>query len=105
MADATWLCTIDPDPALPPDAPCTLADVPSYYQERFRVQVVNGKGLGQSRRIVDVLLDEDTWKVIVDPPWDVIPDEDSVVMATIQAWQTYLVGNTVDVSTLCSGKS
>ena len=62
------------------------------------VQIVNGTGLGQSRKIVDYDATKSMEvEFIVDPPWDAVPSPGSTAVVTRQFWQTYVVDNTVDI--------
>lgn len=72
----------------------------SYYREHW-IQVVQGPGLGQTRRITSYRLDPRSRGVTfqVSPPWDVIPmPRVSRIGAGRQFWQTYTVANYIDQS-------
>ncbi len=63
------------------------------------LQVVDGRGLGQSRRVVEVTggVDGDTrTRLRVAPGFDVLPDGSSRVLVARQFWQTYIVANDLD---------
>ncbi|HOS42068.1 MAG TPA: glycosyl hydrolase family 28-related protein [Armatimonadota bacterium] len=59
------------------------------------VRVVDGKGLGQSRRIVSATAGGAN-RLQLDVPWDVLPDGTSILAVTNLYWQVYTVDNTVD---------
>lgn len=72
----------------------------SYYLEHW-IQVVQGPGLGQTRRIASYRVDPRSGRVTfrVFPPWDVIPlPRESRIGAGRQFWQTYTLANYVDQS-------
>ncbi|MDZ8117757.1 glycosyl hydrolase family 28-related protein [Pontiella agarivorans] len=58
------------------------------------VSVVQGKGVGQSRRIMS--LDETTGEVILEEPWNVIPDTESVLTVGNYLSRVVVYGNALD---------
>jgi hypothetical protein len=71
---------------------------PEAFSEHW-VQIVDGTGLGQSRKIIDYVPYDFVPEVefIVSPPWDAVPLQGSTAVVTRQFWQTYVVDNTVDI--------
>jgi hypothetical protein len=71
-----------------------------FYSEHW-LEIVEGKGIGQSRRITEIQeLGGNQVKFAVFPPFDVVPDaggsEQSFVTVDRVYWQTHLVDNCVD---------
>jgi hypothetical protein len=65
----------------------------------YWIQVVQGTGLGQARKITAYTQDPGTGSVTfrVSPEWDVIPSPgDSRIIVGREYWQVYAVGNDVD---------
>ncbi|QBG45950.1 hypothetical protein EGM51_00430 [Verrucomicrobia bacterium S94] len=58
------------------------------------ISVVQGKGVGQSRRILS--LDEASGEVILEKPWRVIPDTESVLAVGNYLSRVVVYGNTLD---------
>lgn len=77
-----------------------------YYREHW-LQVVDGRGLGQARRIQEVTsVSAGRTRLTIAPPWDVVPaSNDSRVMMSRKFWQAYVVGNVVDQRTPLCRKS
>lgn len=72
----------------------------TYYRDHW-VQVVQGPGIGQTRRIVSYVQDVQTATVTfhVSPRWDVVPRADETRIGVgRQYWQVYTVANDVDQS-------
>jgi hypothetical protein len=66
------------------------------------LQVVQGPGLGQLRKITSYRSDAGTATFTVSPAFDVAPREGSVVTVGLQNWQSYIVDNVVEQSsTVC----
>lgn len=68
----------------------------------YWLQIVKGKGRGQTRRITGLSGSPGAYVVTVDPPWDIVPDcstgpDRSMVTGAEQYWQLEIVGNTVDI--------
>lgn len=76
-------------------------DVATYYRNHW-IQVAEGTGLGQVRRILDYSIDPDTGDVTftVAPTWEVMPavtgTTQSKVTVAREFWQVYTVENYVD---------
>ena len=73
-------------------------DTATYYAGHW-VQVVQGRGAGQSRKITGYTQDPGAGTVAfrVMPRWDVVPQPtDSRVIVGRQFWQVFAVANTVD---------
>ncbi len=71
---------------------------PDYFVGRW-LQVSEGPGLGQSRRVAGIHYDAGTrrTRLSVEPAWDVPPlPGSSRVTAARVFWQTYVVGNRID---------
>ena len=62
------------------------------------LQVVQGPGLGQLRKITGYRSDADGPTFTVHPAFDVAPRAGSVVTVGLQNWQTYIVDNRIDQS-------
>jgi hypothetical protein len=66
------------------------------------LQVVQGPGLGQLRKITSYKSDEMGASFTVSPAFDVAPREGSAVTVGLQNWQTYIIDNRIDQSSpLC----
>ena len=66
------------------------------------LQVVQGPGLGQLRKITSYRSDAGAATFTVSPAFDVAPREGSVVTVGLQNWQSYVVDNVVEQSpTVC----
>lgn len=72
-------------------------DAKRYYAGHW-VQVVSGKGMGQTRKISSYNIDaaNSTLRLIVTPNWDVIPSTSSQVTIGKEFWQTYIIDNVID---------
>lgn len=80
--------------------------VSATYYEGHWVQVVQGRGLGQTRRIVSYSETPDGVTLRVAPRWDVVPAAGTArVLVGRQFWQVYAVGNRVDQSSATCRKS
>jgi hypothetical protein len=82
-----------------------VGDVTRYYHGDW-LQVVQGPGIGQARKIVAITAGADpggpTVRFVVRPRFDVLPRTDSLVTDSRLFWQAYTVGNLVDHRTpLC----
>jgi hypothetical protein len=74
--------------------------LPTYYRQHW-IQVVQGPGLGQTRRISSYRVDPQSGNVTfrVTPAWDVVPRPGQTrIDAGKQFWQVYTVANTIDQS-------
>ena len=71
--------------------------VDTYYVGHW-VQVGDGPGLGQARRISSYRKDSSTGRITftVSPRWDVVPTPLSRIVAGREFWQTYTLSNTID---------
>ncbi len=72
--------------------------VPASYYIGHWISIVDGAGIGQSRRIESYSVDPETQAVTfrVSPGWDVVPSWfSSRVIVLRQYWQVYVVANTV----------
>lgn len=69
----------------------------SYYQGHW-IQIAEGPGIGQVRKIVSYRRDlSGNFTFVISPHWDVIPgDGKSRIGIGREFWQTYIVANTVD---------
>jgi hypothetical protein len=67
----------------------------SYYDEHW-VQIAQGRGLGQVRRIVSYQTDAAGVTLTVSPAWDVVPKAGSRLTVGREFWQVYTVDNRVD---------
>lgn len=79
--------------------------VPSDYYNEHWIQIANGVGLGQARKIVSYEVDSVSQDVTftVSPAWDVIPEPGRSTMTVAREfWQVYTVDNLVDMRG-CSG--
>lgn len=70
------------------------------YPRSFWVQVGNGPGIGQTRKVQKVAEDVAAQTVTfhIEPDWDVVPTAASRITVTKQYWQVYTVDNRVDNS-------
>lgn len=75
----------------------SASNLSDYYKEHW-IQIVEGPGLGQVRRIVSYVIDSSTSQVTftVFPGWDVIPQATTRAAVGRQFWQVYTVDNFVD---------
>src|SRR5882757_8616734 len=62
------------------------------------LQVVQGPGLGQLRKVTGYRSDSQTATFTVLPAFDVLPQPGSAVTVGLQNWQSYIVDNLVDHS-------
>jgi hypothetical protein len=72
--------------------------IPDYYQGHW-IQVVDGPGLGQVRKIRSYHEDPETGQVSLDvaPDWDVIPEHDQTRIGIgREYWQVYTIANMFD---------
>jgi hypothetical protein len=71
--------------------------VASYYRN-YWIQIVNGAGLGQARKISSYVIDASAQKItfVVSPNWDVAPDTSSVLVVGRALWQVHTVDNNID---------
>ncbi len=69
--------------------------LPADYFTEHWVQVAQGPGLGQVRRIVSYMSGSPL-TITVSPAWDVVPQAGSVIVVARQVWQSAIVDNTVD---------
>ena len=79
-------------------------DLTTYYKEHW-VQVMEGPGVGQTRKIHGYEVQSDGAVTLhVSPAWDVIPvTRSSRIAAGRQFWQTYVIANEIDQrAPLCS---
>jgi hypothetical protein len=70
-----------------------------YYNEHW-IQIANGVGIGQARKIVSYTVDPIAEEVtfVVSPAWDVVPQAGTSMMTVARDfWQVYTVDNTVDI--------
>lgn len=69
---------------------------PNYYNEHW-VQVVDGPGVGQARKIV-AYTSGPSPVITVTPPWDVVPvpHKSRITVAKV-FWNTHIVDNVVDI--------
>lgn len=70
----------------------------SYYAGHW-IQIGEGRGIGQVRKIKSYTVDTDNDRVTfkVSPAWDVVPDPGSTrVSVGREFWQVYTIANTVD---------
>ncbi|NLO74625.1 MAG: hypothetical protein GX100_11045 [candidate division WS1 bacterium] len=67
----------------------TLAEKGRLMTGRNMVVIMEGTGMGQYRYI----LDRDEQHLTIDRPWDVPPDETSIVAITSVVWHSILTGN------------
>ena len=72
-----------------------VTEFPNRYTDHW-VQVVDGKGVGQARKIESYTGGAQS-TITVSPPWDVVPDASSKVTVARQFWQVYVVDNQVDI--------
>ena len=68
---------------------------PGFFNEHW-VQVADGSGVGQVRRIVSYEEQDDRVKVTVTPPWDVKPGKDGRITIGLEFWQILVLDNHVD---------
>ncbi len=82
-------------------------DPRTYYIGQW-IQIVQGRGMGQARKIEKYEVDTGTGTVVfhVAPGWDVVPDtQDSRIIVGREYWQAYAVANEVDQSSPLCQKS
>jgi len=75
--------------------------LPGGYFTGHWVQIAEGPGKGQVRRIVSYPLDSTGQPVLpvtftVSPDWDVVPQATSTLVVSREFWQVYVVDNLVD---------
>jgi hypothetical protein len=72
-------------------------DLGNYYRGHW-LQIVQGPGIGQVRKILAYRLDPATGTVVlrVSPAWDIVPSELSRVVVGREYWQVYAVSNEID---------
>ena len=79
--------------------PVHVGDVDNYYVGDW-VQIVQGRGLGQARKIVWLRSASDpqgaTVTIRVRPALEVMPGDGSLLTVNRLIWQSYTVGNTID---------
>jgi hypothetical protein len=70
---------------------------PDYYRGHW-LQVVDGPGIGQVRKITSYTEDPDTGLTVfhVSPAWDISPSSRSRVVVGREYWHLYIVANEVD---------
>ena len=74
-----------------------LDPVLNAYAQHW-VQIVNGQGVGQSRRIRSYApIGITEVEFAIEPPWEVVPNASSSIVVTRQYWQTYVVDNEIDI--------
>jgi hypothetical protein len=68
------------------------------YYLGFWVQIVDGRGIGQVRRIDSYLIDHKTGLATfkVEPAWDVVPSSTSRIIIGREYWHVYAVANVID---------
>ena len=66
-----------------------------YYNEHW-VQIAEGPGVGQVRRVVSYTEDAGGVNITVTPAWNVIPEASSRLTMGLEIWQLYVVDNHVD---------
>ncbi len=74
-------------------------EVPADYYNEHWIQLANGAGLGQTRKIVSYSTDPSNAQITftVTPAWDVVPQpSNSKATVARQFWQMYTVDNYVD---------
>jgi hypothetical protein len=80
-------------------------DIARYYREHW-VQIADGRGVGQVRRIASYAIDSRTGqvRVVVAPAWDVAPAAGvSRIVVAREFWQVYTLANQIDHrSPLCA---
>ena len=81
-------------------------DRASYYRG-FWLQVVDGIGIGQARKISDYSEDAASGLTVfrVSPAWDIAPSTHSRIVMSREYWQLYVVANEVDQRAPPCGKS
>lgn len=81
--------------------------IATFYQNHW-IQVVQGPGLGQTRRITGYTRSQDETTVTfkVSPRWDIVPRAGQTRIGVgNQYWQVYTVGNEIDQASPPCGKS
>jgi hypothetical protein len=72
-------------------------EIPEDYYTTYWAQIVDGKGVGQTRKIIDYLTGPEI-QLFVSPPWDVLPEPGSSRATVLrQDWQIHVVDNVVDI--------
>jgi len=66
-----------------------------YFREHW-VQVADGIGIGQVRRIVAYKKLKDRVRITITPPWDVQPAQDSRIAIGLEFWQILVLDNQMD---------
>ena len=62
------------------------------------IQIVDGVGVGQSRKIVAYReMPGSKVEFTIDRPWEVVPFDGSQIVVTRQFWQSYIVDNDIDI--------
>ena len=62
------------------------------------IQIVDGVGVGQSRKIVGHrAIPGPGVEFTIDRPWEVVPFDSSQIVVTRQFWQSYIVDNQIDI--------
>ena len=62
------------------------------------IQIVDGVGVGQSRKIVGYRsMPGPNVEFTIDRPWEVVPFDGSRIVVTRQFWQSYIVDNQIDI--------
>jgi hypothetical protein len=62
------------------------------------IQIVDGIGVGQSRKIVSYReISSLNVEFTIDRPWEVVPFGGSEIVVTRQFWQSYIVDNDIDI--------
>lgn len=84
-----------------------ISSVLSSYYIGHWVQIAQGRGLGQTRKVVSYSTDSGTGNVTftVSPAWDVTPDSSSRIIVGREYWQVYTVDNFIDHRTPLCQKS
>ena len=79
-------------------APIEDPSLPEGYFSEHWVQVVAGRGVGQTRKVTSYTASTSQSTFTVSPAWDVVPDpESSRILVTRQWWQAFVLGNQVDI--------
>lgn len=68
---------------------------PGFFREHW-VQIADGPGVGQVRRVVSYEEQDDHVTISIAPPWDVIPEKDSRVTIGHEFWQVLVLDNRID---------
>jgi hypothetical protein len=72
--------------------------IPDDYYDAHWLSIVDGEGIGQTRRVESYTEDRATGvvRLRVSPGWDVVPPAGARVILGKQFWQVYVVANEVD---------